>query len=63
MTKFWRLFASDYVQDFVDSLSMPTFDEIVEAYRDELSKELKGHRKNIENLIQGMPTLTGLLQD
>ena len=56
MTQFWRLFASDYVQEFVDSVSMPTVDEILEMYRSPFEKELKGYRENIENLLQQIPT-------
>ena len=56
MTQFWRLFTSDYVQEFVDSMSMPTIDDILDAYRSEFEKELKGHRQNIENLFQKIPS-------
>ncbi len=41
MTQFWRLFTSDYVQEFVDSVSMPTSDELVETYKSQFDKGLK----------------------
>ena len=49
MTNFWRLFTSDYVQDFVDSASIPTFDEFVETYKSQFDKEVKAHKEKIKN--------------
>ncbi len=49
MTKFWRLFTSDYVQDFLDSASIPTFDELVEPYKREFDRDLKTYKENIKN--------------
>ncbi len=47
MTNFWRLFTSDYVQDFVDSISIPTSAEVIEAYTSEMDKELKIHKERL----------------
>ncbi|AAQ00554.1 putative protein family PM-25 [Prochlorococcus sp. SS52] len=51
MTKFWRLFTSDYVQDFVDTVSIPTGDELIESYTSHLDKELKIHKEKISNFF------------
>ncbi len=51
MTQFWRLFTSDYVQNFVDTVSMPTSDELVETYRTQLDKGLEGHKQRIANFF------------
>ena len=56
MTHFWRLFASDYVQEFVDTVSMPTVDEIVESYSSQFLKELTVHRQNLGKLLEKIPT-------
>ncbi len=56
MTKFWRLFASDYVQEFVDSLSKTTVDEIVKTFKSQFNEEINWHRQNLDNLLEQMPT-------
>ena len=56
MTKFWRLFTSDYVQEFLDSVSIPTVDEILGTYNSHFEKELKGYKQNIGNLIRQIST-------
>ena len=45
MTQFWRLFTSDYVQEFVDTVSMPTSDELVRTYKSQFEKGLASFRK------------------
>ncbi len=45
MTQLWRLFTSDYVQDFVDSVSMPTSDEWVRTYKSQFEKGLASFRR------------------
>jgi len=56
MTQFWRLFTSDYVQDFVDSKPIPTKDEIVETYASQFNKVLKIHKQKVSNFFQKLPT-------
>ncbi len=56
MTQFWRLFTSDYVQDFVDSKPIPTKDEIVETYTSQFNKVLKTHTQKVTNFFQKLPT-------
>ena len=56
MTQFWRLFTSDYVQDFVDSNPIPTKDEIVETYTSQFNKVLKIHTQKVTNFFQKLPT-------
>ncbi|WP_269623443.1 hypothetical protein [Prochlorococcus marinus] len=56
MTQFWRLFTSDYVQDFVDSVSIPTMEELIGDYRTQFDKEYKAHQQNIIKLLQQIPT-------
>ena len=51
MTQFWRLFTSDYVQDFLDSVSIPTSEELVEAYTRQFDKELTIHKEKLKNLF------------
>ena len=52
MTQFWRLFTSDYLQDFLDSASIPTMDELVKAYSSQFDKEIEVHKTNIRNLLK-----------
>ena len=56
MTKFWRLFTSDYVQDLVDSKPIPTKDEIVETYTNQFTKVLNPHKQKVANFFQKLPT-------
>ncbi len=56
MTQFWRLFTSDYVQDFVDSKPMPTKDEIVETYTNQFNKVLTPHKQKVVNFFKKLPT-------
>ncbi len=56
MTQFWRLFTSDYVQDFVDSKPIPTKDEVVETYTSQFNKVLKIHKQKVSNFFQKLPT-------
>ena len=56
MTQFWRLFTSDYVQDFVDSKPIPTKDEIVETYTSQFNKVLTPHKQKVVNFFQKLPT-------
>ena len=51
MTQFWRLFTSDHVQDFVDSASIPTFDELVGIYKTSFDKEIKVHKEKMKNFF------------
>ncbi|KGG14157.1 MULTISPECIES: hypothetical protein [Prochlorococcus] len=50
MNQFWRLFTSDYVQDFVDSVTIPTSYDLVESYRKQFDNEVKVHQENIASL-------------
>ncbi len=52
MTQFWRLFTSDYLQDFLDSVSIPTIDELVKAYSSQIDKEIQIHKTKIRNLLK-----------
>ena len=56
MTQFWRLFTSDYVQDFVDSKPIPTKEEIAETYTSQFNKVLKPHAQKVKNFFQKLPT-------
>ncbi len=57
MTQFWRLFTSAYVQDFVDSVSIPTSDELVEMFiGNGFDDVLKSYKDEIANVIEQMPT-------
>ena len=56
MTLFCRLFASDYVQDFVDSKPIPTKDEIVETYTSQFNKVLQPHKQKLATFFQKLPT-------
>ena len=56
MTQFWRLFTSDYVQDFVDSKPIPTKDEVVETYTSQFNKVLEIHKQKVSNFFQKLPT-------
>ena len=56
MTKFWRLFTSDYVQDFVDSKPIPTKEEIAETYTSQFNKVLQPHKQKLANFFQKLPT-------
>ncbi len=51
MTRFWRLFASDHVQGFVDSVSIPKFDELIETYKTPFNKELKVHKEKMKSFL------------
>ncbi len=51
MSQFWRLFTSDYVQDFVDSVSIPTSDEVVETYTSQFQKGLDSHKQIMGNFL------------
>ena len=42
---------SDYVQEFVDSVSIPTSEEIVKAYTSQIDKELKIHKDKMTNFF------------
>ena len=50
MTKFWRLFTSDYVQDFVDSVSIPTSRELAEPYTSHFDREIRIHKQKLKIL-------------
>ena len=56
MNQFWRLFTSDYVQDFVDSKPIPSKDEVVETYTSQFNKVLKPHKQKVANFFQKLPT-------
>ncbi len=56
MTQFWRLFTSDYVQDFVDSKPIPTKDEIAETYTSQFNKVLNPHKQKVANFFQKLPS-------
>ncbi len=51
MAKFWRLFTSDYVQNFVDSVSIPTSDELAKSYVNPFSKEVKLHKERMKSFF------------
>ena len=51
MTKFWRLFTSDYLQDFIDTASIPSSEELVETYRSQFDKGIKIHKEKITSLF------------
>ena len=61
MTKFWRLFTSDYVQNFVDSKPIPTKDEIVETYTSQFNKVINPHKQKLANFFQKLPTFDQFL--
>ncbi len=57
MTQFWRLFTSAYVQDFVDSLSIPTSDELAEMFiGSNFDEVLNSYKKEASNLLEQIPT-------
>ena len=57
MTQFWRLFTSAYVQDFVDSLSIPTSDELAEMFiGSNFDEVLNSYREEASNLMEQIPT-------
>ncbi len=56
MTQFWRLFTSDYIQDFVDSKPIPTKDELVETYTSQFDKVLDIHKRKVNNFFQKVPS-------
>ncbi len=57
MTKFWRLFTSTYVQDFVDSLSMPTSDELAEIFiGSNFDDVLNSYKNEASKLFEQIPT-------
>ena len=62
MTQFWRLFTSDYVQDFVDSKPIPTKDEIVKTYATQFNKVLKIHKQKVSNFFQKLPTFEQFIE-
>ncbi len=50
MTQFWRLFTSAYVQDFVESLSMPTTNDLAEMFiGSNFDEVLNSYQKEAEN--------------
>ncbi len=57
MTQFWRLFTSDYVQDFVDRVSMPTSDELLEMFGGSQFEEvLENYRRDMSDMLEQIPS-------
>ncbi len=57
MTKFWRLFTSTYVQDFVDSLSITTSDELAEIFiGSNFDDVLNSYKNEASKLFEQIPT-------
>ena len=64
MTQFWRLFTSAYVQDFVDSVSMPTSSQLIEMFiGSDFNDVLKSNMQEVIELFEQMPTLQQLYKD
>ena len=63
MTQFWRLFTSAYVQDFVDTVSIPTSDELVGMFiGNNFDEVLKSYQQNAINLFEQIPTFQQLYE-
>ncbi len=63
MTKFWRLFTSAYVQEFVDSISMPTSDELVGIFiGNNFDEVLKSNQQTLINLFAQVPTFKEIFE-
>ena len=57
MTQFWRLFTSTYVQEFVDSLSIPTSDELVEMFiGSNFDNVFTRYKSEVSNFFEQIPT-------
>ncbi len=57
MTTFWRLFISAYVQDFIDSVSIPTSDHIIEIFiGSDFENVFNSHKKQISSLLEQIPS-------
>ncbi len=53
MTQFWRLFTSVYVQDFIDSISIPTSDELIEMFiGSDFDDVLQSYKKEATNFLK-----------
>ena len=58
MTQFWRLFVSSYVQEFIDSVSIPTSEQLVEMFiGSDFDQVLNNHKKEAMALFEKIPSV------
>ena len=63
MNQFWRLFTSDYVQDLVDSVSIPTTVDFVETVKgNQFDNGLNRYKENISSFFQAIPTFQQFIE-
>ena len=63
MNQFWRLFTSNYVQDLVDSVSIPTTDEFVETVKgSQFDNGINSYKEKISNFFQAIPTFQQFIE-
>ena len=64
MTQFWRLFTSIYVQNFVDSVSMPTSTQLLEMFLGhDFNDVLKSNMQEVIDLFEQIPSFQKLYKD
>ena len=64
MTQFWRLFTSSYVQEFVDSVSMPTSSQLVEMFvGSDFNDVLQSNMQEVIELFERIPTFQEMYND
>ena len=64
MTQFWRLFTSAYVQDLVDSASMPTSSQLVEMFvGSDFNDVFESNVQEVIDLFVQIPTIQQLYKE
>ncbi len=57
MNQFWKLFASDYVQNLVSSVTIPTTEEFVDSVKGrQFESGLSGYKQKITSFFKQVPT-------
>ena len=63
MTKFWRLFTSDYLQEFIDSVSIPTGDELTDMFLGtDFDNVLKNYKEEVLSMLEQIPSFKQLFE-